>query len=85
LVKAHLVLDKEKKTPLHTGGIESILFEDDFFITAGHDGRIKWWPLKDIDEAEADETPEVAIAPTKEVSIQTEDGEYAYIITMIKG
>jgi len=69
LVKAHLVLDKDKKTPLHNGGIEAILFEDDYFITAGTDGYIKWWPLKVIDDAEADETPEVTIAPVKEVSI----------------
>lgn len=85
LVKAHLVLDKDKKTPLHNGGIEAILFEDDYFITAGTDGYIKWWPLKVIDDAEADETPEVTIAPVKEVSIQAEDGSYAHIVSMVKG
>jgi len=69
LVKAHLVLDREKKTPLHNGGIEVILFEEDYFITAGTDGFIKWWPLKNIDDAEGDEIAEIAIAPVKEVSI----------------
>ena len=67
LVKAHLVLDKEMKKPLHDGAIETILYEDDQFITAGADGFIKWWSLADIDNAEADEIAEVAIYPTKEV------------------
>lgn len=40
LVKAHLVLDVAKKTPLHKGAIEVVLFEDDHFITAGTDGKV---------------------------------------------
>jgi len=85
LVKAHLVLDREAKTPLHNGAIETILFEDEQFITAGSDGFIKWWSLTDIDNAEADEIAEVAIVPTKEVSVKTEDGDYAHIMNMVKG
>ena len=61
LVKAHLVLEQESKKPLHKGMIEVILFEDDQFITAAHDGAIKWWSLVEIDNAEADEVLEVAI------------------------
>ena len=61
LVKAHLVLDQESKMPLHNGMIEVILFEEDHFISAGHDGQIKWWSLAEIDNAEADEVLEVAI------------------------
>ena len=85
LVKAHLVLDRDTKKSLHDGGIEPILFEDDQFITAGTDGRIKWWSLTDIDNAEADEIAEVAIRPLKEVEIKTEDGDYAHIINIVKG
>ncbi len=85
LVKAHLVLDREAKTPLHQGGIEVILFEDEQFITAGTDGHIKWWSLTDIDNAEADEIAEVTIHPLKEVSIKTEEGDHAHIINMVKG
>lgn len=85
LVKAHLVLDREAKTPLHQGGIEVILFEDEQFITAGTDGHIKWWSLTDIDNAEADEIAEVTIHPQKEVSIKTEEGDHAHIINMVKG
>ena len=85
LVKAHLVLDREAKTPLHQGGIEVILFENDQFITAGTDGHIKWWSLADIDNAEADEIAEVTIHPLKEVEIKTEEGDYAHIINMVKG
>ncbi len=66
LVKAHLVLNAEEKTPLHQGMIEVILFEDDQFISAGHDGFIKWWSLVEIDAAESDEVLEVAIAPVKQ-------------------
>jgi hypothetical protein len=55
LVKAHLVLDRDSKAPLHNGMIEVILFEDKCFITAGADGFIKWWPLNDIDQAEGDD------------------------------
>lgn len=85
LVKAHLVLDREAKTPLHQGGIEVILFEDEQFITAGTDGHIKWWSLTDIDNAEADEIAEVTIHPLKEVAIKTEEGDHAHIINMVKG
>ena len=77
LVKAHLVLDAEDKTPLHKGMVEVILFEDDYFISAAHDGHIKWWSLAEIDEAEADEVLEVAIQPVKQCNIQTEEGDYA--------
>lgn len=85
LVKAHLVLDRETKMPLHKGAIETILFENDQFITAGTDGFIKWWNLADIDNAEADEIAEVAIVPTKEVCVKTEDGDHAHIMNMVKG
>ena len=85
LVKAHLVLEKETKAPVHKGMIEVILYEDKHFITAGADGYIKWWPLADIDGAEGDDCQEVAIRPTKEVSISTPEGEFAHIIHMIKG
>jgi hypothetical protein len=46
-VKAHLVLGVQngKIMPLHDGAIEVILFENGEFITAGHDGFIKWWSL----------------------------------------
>ena len=83
LVKAHLVLDQELKTPLHDGMIEVILFENDEFITAAHDGYIKWWSLVEIDNAEADEELEVAIQPIKECCIKTETGDPAQIINMI--
>ena len=85
LVKAHLVLDQELKTPLHKGMIEIILFEDDYFISAAHDGFIKWWSLAEIDEAEADEVLEVAIQPVKQCNIQTEEGDYAQIMNMVRG
>ena len=80
LVKAHLVLDVPTKKPLHDGIIEVVLFEDEKFITAGTDGKIKWWSLQEIDAAEGDEVAEVKITPQKEVAI---DG--AHIINMVKG
>jgi hypothetical protein len=72
LVKAHLVLDADTKKPLHSGTIEVILFENDQFISAATDGYIKWWSLQEIDAAEADEIPEVAIQPLRETHIVTE-------------
>jgi hypothetical protein len=45
LVKAHLVLNREQKTPLHTGGIETIMLEGETIVTAGTDGWIRWWSL----------------------------------------
>ena len=84
LVKAHLVLEQESKKPLHKGMIEVILFEDDQFITAAHDGAIKWWSLVEIDNAEADEVLEVAIQPVKQTSIATEAGDPAQIMSMVK-
>lgn len=85
LVKAHLVLDRNEKTPLHKGVIETILFENDHFITSGTDGYIRWWPLADIDQAEADEQPEVAIAPVKEICITDESGRPANLVNMVRG
>lgn len=85
LVKAHLVLDAEAKTPLHNGMIETILFEDDQFITAAHDGFIKWWSLAEIDTAEADEISEVAIQPVRTTSIKTDKGDHAQIVNMVRG
>jgi WD40 repeat protein len=85
LVKAHLVLDREAKTPLHTGGIETIMLIDDSIVSCGTDGHIKWWSLAEIDAAEADEILEIAIQPLKEVSIQTESGEYAHILNVVMG
>ena len=89
LVKAHLVLDVKTKAPLHKGMIEVVYFDqhEELFITAGGDGYIKWWKFADIDNAEADETLEVAIQPVKEKVIRDEGnrGEPAYIVNMIKG
>jgi WD40 repeat protein len=85
LVKAHLVLSREEKTPLHNGGIETVLFEDEHFITSGVDGWIKWWSIVDIDAAEADEIAEVTIKPTKEISIKHENGEPAHLVSMVRG
>lgn len=85
LVKAHLVLDREAKTPLHNGTIETILFENDHFITSGADGYIRWWPLAEIDTAEADELPEVAITPVKEICITDDNGVPARIVNMVRG
>lgn len=65
--------------------IEVILFENDQFISAGHDGFIKWWSLAEIDNAEADEVLEVAIQPVKQCKIQTEKGDLAQIINMVRG
>jgi WD40 repeat protein len=86
LVKAHLVLDAQKKTPLHNGFIEVVMFNGEHFITAGGDGFIKWWRFSDVDNAEADETLEVAISPVKEQLVKDpKTGEPAYIVSMIKG
>jgi WD40 repeat protein len=86
LVKAHLVLDAKAKTPLHKGFVEVVMFDGEHFITAGGDGFIKWWKFSDIDNAEADETLEVAIVPAKEKAVRDPaTGEYANIISMIKG
>jgi len=49
--------------------IEVILQEDEHFITAGADGRIKWWRIAEIDAAEADEGIDVAIKPSKELVV----------------
>lgn len=87
LVKAHLVLNAPLKTPLHNGMIEIVNLDGEHFITAGGDGYIKWWKYSDIDNAEADETLEVEIAPIKEKQVldPSNNNEPAYIVNMIKG
>ena len=79
------MLDVEKQTPLHKGMIEVLLQDDEYFITAGADGYVKWWRMADIDAAEAEEGVDVALAPVKEILIaENEHGDNpAYIVTMI--
>ena len=61
---------------LHQGMIEVIIQDDQYFVTAGVDGYIKWWKVIDIDSAEADEGLDVALVPTKEILIaENEDGK----------
>ena len=75
-MKAHLLLDVEKNTPIHQGMLEVILQEDEYFITAGADGWIKWFKVSDVDAAEADEGIDFALVPVKEVLIaENEDGK----------
>jgi len=85
-VKTHLMLDAENKTPLHKGMIEVLLQDEDYYVTAGADGFIKWWRISDIDQAEAEEGLDFAISPTKEIQItEGEDGKNpAYIVHMIR-
>lgn len=85
-MKTHLMLDVENKTPLHKGMIEVLLQDDDFYVTAGADGYIKWWRISEIDQAEAEEGLAFAISPTKEIQIcEGEDGANpAYIVNMIR-
>jgi hypothetical protein len=72
-VKAHLLLDVEENKPLHKGMIEVMIADGEFYITAGHDGYIKWWRITDIDTAEADEGLDFAIKPIKEVLIADDE------------
>jgi WD40 repeat protein len=85
LVKAHLVLSREDKTPLHTGGIETIFLIDESIVSCGTDGWIKWWSLAEIDAAEADEIAEIGIAPLREVLIATDSGDSAHILNVVRG
>lgn len=54
-MKTHLMLDAENKVPLHKGMIEVLIQDDDYYVTAGADGFIKWWRISEIDQAEAEE------------------------------
>jgi len=66
--------------------IEVLLQDEDYYVTAGADGFIKWWRISDIDQAEAEEGLDFAISPTKEIQItEGEDGKNpAYIVHMIR-
>lgn len=79
------MLDDVKKTPLHQGMVEILIQDDEYFISAGADGYIKWWRMSEIDAAEAEEGLDFPIAPVKEVLI-SENGEGknpAYIQNMV--
>lgn len=49
------MLDDKLKIPLHNGFIEVLLQDNEYFVTAGGDGYIKWFRISDIDSAEAEE------------------------------
>jgi len=38
-----------------------LLQDGDYYVTAAHDGYIKWWRISDIDGAEAEEGLDYAI------------------------
>lgn len=85
VIKSHLMLEVEPHRPLHTGWLEVIIQDGDYFLTAGADGWIKWWRISEIDTAEAEEGVDVAIAPVREILIAKNDqtGEDpAYIVNM---
>jgi len=65
--------------------IEVMIADGEYYITAGHDGYIKWWRITDIDTAEADEGVDFAIKPIREVLISDdEEGKHpAHIVNMI--
>ena len=65
--------------------IEVMIADGDFYITAGHDGYIKWWRIADIDSAEADEGVDFALVPVKEILIsEDEEGKFpAHIVNMV--
>lgn len=65
--------------------VEVMLQDDEFFVTAGADGYIKWWRITDIDTAEADDGIDVALVPTREILIaENEEGKNpAHIVNMV--
>ena len=65
--------------------IEVLLCEEDYFITAGADGYIKWFKISDVDAAEAEEGIEVELVPVKEVLIaENEEAKNpAHIVNMV--
>jgi len=84
-IKSHLMLDAEKKIPLHAGMVEVIIQDEEYFLSAGADGYIKWWRMAEIDVAEAEEGLDFSIVPVKEVLIaEGPDGKNpAYIQNMV--
>lgn len=84
-IKSHLMLDDIKKVPLHKGMIEILIQDNEYFISAGADGYIKWWRMAEIDSAEAEEGLDFPIQPVKEVLIaEGPDGKNpAYIQNMV--
>lgn len=78
------MLDVEKQIPLHNGFIEVMLQDGDYYVTAAHDGWIKWWRISDIDNAEAEEGLDFAIQPVREILIEESTGKNpAIIVNMI--
>ena len=65
--------------------VEILIQDNEYFISAGADGYIKWWRMAEIDVAEAEEGLDFPIAPVKEVLIcDGPDGKNpAYIQNMI--
>ena len=83
LVKAQLTQDEGK--PLHQGGIEVVILEEGFVITAGADGYIRWWDFEQVDNAEPDEGLDIVITPLKDIKVQSPDGEVRYIVYIYIG
>lgn len=54
-------IKKNNEAPCHDGMIETIMLEDKYFITAGHDGYIKFWDFETIDTAEGSDTSNLVL------------------------
>ncbi len=84
LVKAHIWL--VGKQPLHAGMIEQVIIKDNFVVTAGSDGFIKWFDLGTIANTEPDETLTLEIKQVYGFQIKSaEDGTPAYIVSILQG
>jgi len=65
-IKAHFSISQETKC--HTGPIEYMAWEENtgLFVSAGHDGYMKWWSSDETENANVDDNYTAYMKPVKE-------------------
>ena len=67
------VIGIDENTPCHKGAIEVVFKEDNFIVSAGEDGMLKFWEFDTIDNAESDDFYNFFLSPTKEIYIDHDE------------
>lgn len=79
LVKALFTL--EDGSPCHSGGIDTLMLFEEEILSAGEDGRVKWWDLQTLMLADPENGFECAVPCKHSVSL----GDNVQIMDLVKG
>jgi len=72
------LIRQTEEVSCHKKNIEVIFRYEDFIVTAGDDGYIRFWDALAIDQCEGDDDNYFNFLPTKEIYLESEPGVIFY-------